>query len=48
MKKYFAPSAEITTISARDVIQSSQSQVYEEFVGDAARSMPGFWEGLLG
>jgi hypothetical protein len=47
MKKYFVPSAQITAVSTKDVIQSSQMTVYEEFVGDVSAAMPEFWEGLL-
>lgn len=47
MKEYFAPNAEIMTVSVKDVIQSSQVAVYENFAGDVSADMPEFWEGLL-
>ena len=47
MKKYSGPSAEITNISSKDIIQSSSSVVFEKFVGDVSASMPDFWEGYL-
>lgn len=47
MKKYFTPCADITNISTRDIIQDSNTAVYENYEGDVAAPTPGFWEGLL-
>ena len=43
MKKYFKPDATLVCISTIDVIQASEQKDLENFVGDGAKGMPGYW-----
>ena len=43
MKKYIKPDATMVCASTVDVIQASTQETLENFIGDAAEKMPGYW-----